>query len=75
MRRMRWMDEPHEFREDVYDMSMCLCGVPAMVHHLIEPSASDAAFPQVSGTIGGTSEGPRIAAETPLTTGATEEPR
>jgi len=37
--------------------------------------ASDAAFPQVSGTIGGTSEGPRIAAETPLTTEAIRGPK
>lgn len=34
MTRPVWMDRPHEFREDVDDYSMCVCGVPADVHHL-----------------------------------------
>lgn len=41
----------------------------------IDRGASDAAFAQVSGTIVGTSEGPRIAAETPLTTEAVRGPK
>lgn len=32
MSRPGWMDRPHEFREDVDDCSMCVCGVPADVH-------------------------------------------
>jgi len=27
------MDQPHEFVEDVEDMSMCVCGVPALQHY------------------------------------------
>lgn len=30
---------PHEFDEDVEDYSMCMCGVPAMVHYFVEPDA------------------------------------
>ena len=28
----------HEFTEDVADGSMCICGVPALTHHLVEES-------------------------------------
>jgi hypothetical protein len=31
---------PHEFDEDVNDGSMCMCGVPALYHHLAEPEES-----------------------------------
>jgi len=27
---------PHPFNEDVADGSMCMCGVPAVSHHLVE---------------------------------------
>lgn len=27
----------HLFDEDVTDYSMCVCGVPAMTHHLVYP--------------------------------------
>jgi hypothetical protein len=30
------MSDPHEFNEDVADGSMCMCGVPALTHHLVE---------------------------------------
>lgn len=30
--RYPWMDRFHEFREDVEDGSMCLCGTPATYH-------------------------------------------
>ena len=39
-KRATWMDQPHEFRENVNDGSMCLCGVPATVHHLVERMAA-----------------------------------
>ena len=29
--------EPHEFNEDVDDASMCMCGIPALVHWRYEP--------------------------------------
>lgn len=32
MTRPAWMDQPHEFRENGNDASMCLCGVPANEH-------------------------------------------
>lgn len=32
MSRPAWMDQPHEFRENRNDYSMCLCGVPADGH-------------------------------------------
>jgi len=35
------MDEPHEFREDVDDYSMCVCGVPADVHADVEIGRRD----------------------------------
>jgi hypothetical protein len=31
-KRPKWMDEYHEFREDVADYSMCLCGIPVLYH-------------------------------------------
>jgi hypothetical protein len=30
-------DAPHEFDEDIEDGSMCMCGVPALMHFLVEP--------------------------------------
>ena len=27
-----WENEVHEFREDVNDYSMCLCGIPQLAH-------------------------------------------
>jgi hypothetical protein len=40
MSRPAWMDRPHEFHEDVDDCSMCVCGVPAMHHRVVEPSVA-----------------------------------
>ena len=34
--RAEWMDRPHEFVEDVEDMSMCTCGIPALQHYRTE---------------------------------------
>lgn len=31
---------PHEFDEDVADASMCMCGVPALGHEIVEPVAA-----------------------------------
>jgi hypothetical protein len=36
--RPLWMDQVHEYREDVSDYSMCLCGVPLYYHYATEPN-------------------------------------
>lgn len=40
-KRPPWMDEPHEFREDGNDYSMCLCGVPSDYHYAWEQQITD----------------------------------
>ena len=39
---MRTYPVPHEFDEDVEDGSMCMCGVPALGHEIVEPIAKEA---------------------------------
>jgi hypothetical protein len=43
MARRAWMDKPHEFRENVNDGSMCLCGIPAYYHDDWERQQRDVA--------------------------------
>jgi len=34
------LPDPHEFREDVNDYSMCMCGIPAITHDAVMLKAS-----------------------------------
>jgi hypothetical protein len=49
------MSDPHEFREDVNDYSMCTCGIPAITHDAVMLKASIAPPSSPVETTGGDS--------------------